>query len=238
MDIAGYDDDPLVAAEELPGRPGFWAAHLLWLCDGDDRVTAEWFGTTAAEAEAVEEELLDEDRWPVIRIPFGGGHSALVTNRNAPDDGGTEYAVTHPAWDRLGHLATIGATQAGPGLAWRELTHIAGTPDPDAPGVHDPHARLLLLLPALGDVDLPAAAVATTREALDAVGVPARHGQDLAVLLTGNPLWEPAFWAVPPDSPGILECDGRWSPRRGVALASGITSDQSDRLARALGATG
>lgn len=80
---------------------------------------------------------------------------ALAMSRNLADDAGTIYVVSHAEWDRHRHLATVGGHQAGPGLSWRELVQIAGTPDLDAAGIHAPHARLLLVLPALGDGDLP-----------------------------------------------------------------------------------
>ncbi|WP_078851373.1 hypothetical protein [Streptomyces sp. NRRL S-237] len=55
-------------------------------------------------------------------------------------------------------MATIDGHHAGPGPSSRELAHIAATPDPEATGVHAPGVRLLLLLPALDDADLPSEA--------------------------------------------------------------------------------
>ncbi|WP_229869333.1 hypothetical protein [Streptomyces inusitatus] len=156
MLIDGFEKAPLVAGEELLVLPGFWAAYLLWLCrTGEEDPEPEWFGADEADTDAAYEALNDEGRWPVFRIPFSDGHTAVVLACNHADDAGTEYFVSHPAWDRNGYLATIDGHQAGPGLSWRELTHIANTPDPHAPGVQAPYARLLLLLPALGDADLP-----------------------------------------------------------------------------------
>ncbi|GGZ49784.1 hypothetical protein GCM10010387_50080 [Streptomyces inusitatus] len=74
-----------------------------------------------------------------------------------------------------------------------------------------------------------------------AVGEAPRLAQ---ALLRDHPLWEPASWETPAASPlsgsrvpfpGILHCDEPGSPRFGIHLAQGITRDQSDRLARALG---
>ncbi|MFF0291365.1 hypothetical protein [Streptomyces sp. NPDC005262] len=146
--------------------PGFWAAYLMWLSQTEDYDPVPgWFGVDGADADAACDALSDEDRWPVFRIPFAGGHTALVLGRNVPDDPETEYFITHPEWERHGHLATVGGHQAGPGLAWRELHHIARTPNLNSAGVHAEHARLLLLLSTLGDHDLPqdAAAVLTDR---------------------------------------------------------------------------
>ncbi|MEV4329597.1 hypothetical protein AB0K02_03510 [Streptomyces sp. NPDC049597] len=248
MLIQGYDEDPLVAGEELLSLPGFWATHLLWLCetdDEDDEPSPEWFGVDAADADAAYETAMDQDRWPVFRIPFADGHTAAVVYRNFPDDFGTEYVVTHPDWGRLGHLATLDGHQAGPGLAWRELVHIAHTPDTTAPGVHDPHARLLLLLPALGDADLPSEARDMVTTALLHMGAPAAQAPRVAsALLSDHPLWGPAEWTLTAASPlsgteesfrGILCCDEPMSPRCGIRLAHGITREQNERLARALG---
>ncbi|MFG2631193.1 hypothetical protein [Streptomyces sp. NPDC048473] len=156
MLIDGFDNDPLVTGEELLAPPGFWAAYLLWICQTEeDDPDPEWFGVGEADTDAAYDALNDEERWPVFRIPFADGHTATVLGCNFPGDPGTEYFITHPEWGRHGHLATINGHQAGPGLSWRELTHIARTPNRDAPGVHAEHARLLLLLPTLGDENLP-----------------------------------------------------------------------------------
>lgn len=244
--IHGFENAPLVDGEELPALPGFWAAYLLWLSQTEEYdPVPEWFGADGADTDAAWLALTDEDRWPVFRIPFGGGHTAVVLGCNLPDDPGTEYLVTHPEWDRTGHLASVGGHQAGPGLSWRELVHIARTPDPGAPGIHAEYARLLLLLPALGDQDLPAEAADVVADALERAGIPVELAPGLAeALLADHPLWEPAAWTPATASPlsggqepflGILHCDEPMSPRFGVRLAQGITHAQSDRLARALG---
>ncbi|MER6979794.1 hypothetical protein [Streptomyces carpinensis] len=242
----GFEDAPLVAGQELLALPGFWAAYLMWLSQTEEYdPVPEWFGVDGADADAAWDALSDENRWPVFQIPFAGGHTAVVLGYNLPDDPGTEYFITHPEWERHGHLATVGGHHAGPGLSWRELTHIARTPDHNAPGVHAEHARLLLLLPTLGDQDMPEEAADVVGDALARAGVPAALASGLAeALLADHPLWEPAEWTLPAASPlsgsqepfpGILHCDEPMSPRCGVRLAQGITREQSDRLAHALG---
>ncbi|MFE5913897.1 hypothetical protein ACFQ6B_33095 [Streptomyces wedmorensis] len=246
MLISGFEGAPVVVGEDLLELPGFWAAYLMWLSQTEDYdPIPEWFEVDGADADAACEALGSEDRWPVFRIPFAEGHTALVVGRNNPDDPETEYLVTHPEWARQGHLATVSGHQAGPGLSWRELRHIARTPDLDAPGVHAEYARLLLLLPALGDQDLPDDAACVVGRALEEAAVPAATAQDLAeALLADHPLWEPAEWTFPAGTPlsggqepfpGILQCDGYMSPRCGTHIAQGITYEQSSRLARALG---
>lgn len=245
MLIDGYDEDPLVAGEPLLALPGFWAAYLLWLCEVDEDVEeaeADWFGVTDADVDAAYEALTAEDRWPTFRIPFDGGHTAVVIGRNFPEDPGTEYLITNAEWGRPGFLATIDGHQAGPGLAWRELVHIADNPDSAVPGIHDPHARLLLLLPALGDVDVPPDAEHVIADALVSIGALTDKASALAPRLLDNPMWEPARWSLPAafhDASerfdGILECDGPMSPRCRLRLARGITRELSNGLARALG---
>ncbi|MFB7287897.1 hypothetical protein [Actinacidiphila glaucinigra] len=244
MLIEGFEKAPVVAGEELLALPGFWAAYLLWLSQTEDYdPDLSYFDIDGADADAAYEALSDVDRWPAFRIPFAGGHTAIVLGVNIPDDPGMEYVITHPAWGRHGRLATLGGHQAGPGLSWRELHHIARTPDRDAPGEHNEHVRLLLLLPALGDQDIPEDAAKFVNEALAHVGITPTRGLSEA-LLTEHPLWEAAQWVPLAPSPlsgsrqpfrGILQCDDPMSPRCGIHLAQGITREQSDRLAHALG---
>ncbi|WP_331740877.1 hypothetical protein [Streptomyces sp. NBC_01006] len=246
MLIKGFENAPLVAGEELLALPGFWAAYLMWLSQTEEHDASLYpFGVDGADADAACDALGDEDHWPVIRIPFDDGHTVIVLGSNCPDDPETEYFITHPEWGRHGHLATVSGHQAGPGLSWRELHHIARTPDLNAPGIHAEYARLLLLLPALGDQDLPEDAAAVVGGALAQAGVPTALAPHLAVaLLADHPLWEPAEWTLPATSPlsasqepflGILHCDGYTSPRCATRLAQGITREQSNRLAHALG---
>ncbi|MFG2416918.1 hypothetical protein [Streptomyces goshikiensis] len=221
----------------------------MWLCGpGDERGEPEfeWFGAGEEDVDAACEALMGEERWPVFRIPFGDGHTVVVVDGNHPDDGGNLYFVTHPEWGgRQGHLATISPHhQAGPGLSWGELIRIAANPDLTAPGIHDPDVRLLLLLPILGDVALPSDAANMVSSALARTGMQADNASRVAEMILWNPIWEPAQWEFRARSPlsggehefqGLLECTVAGSPRFGVQLAEGITREQSDRLAQALG---
>lgn len=177
MLIKGFENAPLTEGEDLLALPGFWAAYLMWLSRTEEYdPVPEWFGVDGADVDAACDALSDEDRWPVFRIPFAGDHTAVVLGYNLPDDPGTEYFITHPEWGRHGHLATVGGHQAGPGLSWRELTHIARTPDLNAPGVHAEYARLLLLLPALGDQGHARGCRRHTRRRAGAGGRPGHAG--------------------------------------------------------------
>ncbi|RSS87045.1 hypothetical protein EF903_17895 [Streptomyces sp. WAC05292] len=248
--INGFDDDSLVAGEELVSRRGFWAAYLMWMCYPaswcvpEPPPTPEWFGADSADAYAVHDALTDEDNRPVFRIPFGGGHTAVVVNGS--EDRGTHYLITHPDWERHGHLATINGPQAGPGLSWRELLHIAETPDRESPGIHDRYARLLLLLPAMSDEETlferiyamaPTPAIDAIAEALVRVGVMADKTVRMAEILVDHPLWDPTSWSLSDEQPfgGILYSNDPRSPRHDLRLAQGTTYEQHEQLARALG---
>ncbi|MFJ3861727.1 hypothetical protein ACIPRL_36585 [Streptomyces sp. NPDC090085] len=208
MLIKGFENTPIVPGEELLALPGFWAAYLMWLSQTEEYDTFLYpFGVDGADADAACDALGNEDHWPVFRIPFGDRHTAVVVGRNCPDDPETEYFITHPEWGRHGHLATVSGRQAGPGLSWD--------------------------------------AAAVVGDALAQAGTPTALAPHLAVaLLADHPLWEPAEWTLPAASPlsasqepflGILHCDGYMSPRCGTRLAQGITREQSNRLAHALG---
>ncbi|WFB05669.1 hypothetical protein LRS74_00550 [Streptomyces sp. LX-29] len=97
MLIDGYENDPLVAAEELLALPGFWAAYVLWMCQTEETEPDPlWFGADEADTDAAYETLTAEERWPVFRIPFSDGHSVVIVGRNFAEDLGTEYFVSHP----------------------------------------------------------------------------------------------------------------------------------------------
>ncbi|TWG12956.1 hypothetical protein [Actinoplanes teichomyceticus] len=110
--------------------------------------------------------------------------------------------------------------------------------------MRNPHARLLLLLPALGDQDTPADAVDVVADALLWAAVPPVEARRLAGQMLDRPMFGAARWVMPaPETveggdevfDGILVCDADRSPRCGIRLARGITREQNDTLARALG---
>lgn len=240
-----FSDRTGPACELVSARKAERAHRTLqnYQCETDeqgDEPAAEWFGAGASDADVAYAALMDAERWPAFRIPFGGGHTVMVVVRNFPEDWGIEYFITHPGWGRHGYLATIDGHQAGPGLSWQELTYIASTPDQAAAGILDPHARLLLLLPALGDKDTPDDAAGEIGAALIQAGAPSTKAPSVATRLLDHPMWEPAHWSMPSTSNeqpyvGILQCDGPGSPRFGMRLAQGISQAQSIELARALG---
>ncbi|MGW4380466.1 hypothetical protein [Kitasatospora sp. NPDC004531] len=175
MLIKGYNHGPLVAGEPLLERAGFWPNHLLAMCrftPDEARPEPEWFGADGADTDALSEILLDHRAWPTFRIPFQGGHSAVVVYRNLTGDPGIDYLLTHPTWPRAEPLSSFNGDWYGPGLSWRDLVHIAEAPAPTTPGIHDPAARLLLLLPLLSADHLPPQAAPLLSTALTTTGTP------------------------------------------------------------------
>ncbi|WP_354644424.1 hypothetical protein [Kitasatospora camelliae] len=264
----GECDDLLIPGEG-PLFPTLWPAYLtrMWGLEGPDgRRLAAWFGTDATAAEAAWDGYL----WGAseFRLPLDGGHTLRVSSLEIPTEWGTEVTLHHPDWSpRLLNLATFDRylaqrlgtpeRQSGPGLSWTELTHLARTPDRAAPGVHDPRARLLLLLPALGDADTPADAPEVIGTALAAAGVPTPDATDAARFLLERPIWPAARWTPPavPEPrrrlpwhrlpwsrpaagrsvPGLVRCDAAASPRAAADLTAHLAPRQVERLARALG---
>jgi hypothetical protein len=100
-----------------------------------------------------------------------------------------------------------------------------------------------MLLPIAADADRPEDGTGLVVDALVSIGLPAEQASSVANRMFSQPLWDPAHWAFPKQRPdangevfaGILQCDFHGSPRAGVRLARGITREQSDQLARALG---
>ncbi|HTJ69839.1 MAG TPA: hypothetical protein VL551_20045 [Actinospica sp.] len=244
--IPGLENEPLVPGEELLGLPGFWAAYLLWLAEGEDyEPEPDALGVDAADADTAFERLTEPAAWPVIRVPLEQGHCISIVYRNFVEDEGIDYYLSHPEWDRIAALASLEGHFSGPGLAWRELIYVANRPG-DGPGVTDPHARLLLLLPILGDDELSANAGATVGSALASVGVPAAARNELAEALLDHPYWGREKWYYPNSDPSlagrseadegqILVCTGKHSPR---AIPFTLSPNHRTLLARVLGNIG
>ncbi|MFD7593874.1 hypothetical protein ACFV6D_12675 [Kitasatospora sp. NPDC059812] len=153
---------------------------------GETQPAPEWFGDDDADTDALAEILLDDQAWPTFRIPFQGGHSAVVVYRNLIGDFGIDYLLTQPAWPRTLSLSSFDGDWYGPGLSWRDILYTAETPDLTAPCVHDTAARLVLLLPLLADDELPPEAPARVNAALTAIGAPEDSAQDTADHLLRN----------------------------------------------------
>ncbi|MFD6925838.1 hypothetical protein ACFV99_37255 [Streptomyces sp. NPDC059944] len=234
---------PVAPAEHLLRLPGFWPAYYgpTWDAFAEE---PELFGADGADVDAAAEALYGPaDPWPAYRLPLAGGHTLWIVHRNHPDDSGTDYLITHPAWSRPGHLASIEGHFSGPGLSWPELSAVVGSAPHGAEGVLDPGTRLLLLLPAFGDADAPPEeAKERVADALTAAGMAAGAARAAAGRFLDHPFWDGPTWTVQGRSPlsgstaepsPLPLCDGPHSPRT-VPLARGITADQERALAAAL----
>ncbi|MFJ1753816.1 hypothetical protein [Kitasatospora sp. NPDC088134] len=225
-------------------RPGFWAAYLLWLAEGEDfEPEPATFGADGADADAAHQRLSDPAARPVLRLPMQHGHSILIIHRNFAEDGGVDYYVAHPDRDRPRSLAGIEGHFAGPGLAWRELAHVARHSG-NGPGSTDPDARRLFLPAVLGDVDLSADATATVARALASIGTPPEAAATPADALLDHSFWDGETWFFEGSSPlsgastappTSAACCSAAAPTAPAASASGPYPDQDARLAEALG---
>ncbi|MFE7708564.1 hypothetical protein ACFU6I_22835 [Streptomyces sp. NPDC057486] len=231
------EDCELVAGEDLAREPAFWLAHLL-LTVGDPGEDPERYGVDASVYEEMVERISNpEEPWPVLRVPFEGGHTAYVVYANFDDANNVDFFVRHPAWGRLGYLGQFGVDEAGPGLSWSELDILAEATQNSSEGLTDSSQRLLLLLPMLGDAEIPREARGIVAQALTLCGIRSDAADELATVLVGEqgPGSEP-HWTVTADNP-IAVCSSSYSPRH-IPLALGITPSQAQALADALNGRG
>ncbi|ARF52873.1 hypothetical protein B1H19_00450 [Streptomyces gilvosporeus] len=196
--------------EGLPllGEPGFWAAHLADLCEGE---SPEAFGVDGADAGAMLECLHDTSAWPMFQVPIEGGFSIVVHYTSGEEYTSTDHFPVHPGSPDV-VMASTDQDRIGPGLCWPELAAILQAPD-GAVGATDPHARLLLLLPVLGDSAAPAEAVGAVAEALISQGAPDACEPLARRLLGGHPMWGAQPWTFDVDERSWI-CDGEHSPRQ------------------------
>ncbi|MGW6316595.1 hypothetical protein [Streptomyces sp. NPDC055099] len=207
-----YASAPVVDGLPLLDAPGFWAAHLADLSDG---TPAEAFGVDAADAGEALEQLHDRTAWPMFTLPLADGFAILVHYNSGEEYTTTDYFLTHPDWPASRAalvLASDDQDRIGPGLCWPELAALLTAPA-EADGVLDPHARLLLLLPVLGDAEALPEVLAMVIEALVAQGAPPDCEPLAQRLLEGHPMWGAATWTYDIDERSWL-CDGEHSPRR------------------------
>ncbi|MDX3265600.1 hypothetical protein PV336_41630 [Streptomyces sp. MI02-2A] len=115
----------------------------------------------------------------------------------------------------------------GPGLSWPELAALLEAP-PVAAGVTDPHARLLLLLPVLGDAAVPEEAVTAVVQALIDQGASESNEALARHLLQGHSMWGAEDWWFDDDEQSWL-CEGDHSPRK-VPLGDHLPPQQRAAL--------
>lgn len=208
--IDGYEDFPLVDGTPLLADPLFWPTYFSdTMAASEPARVAEAFEVDEAACENFYlSQLVNHDTWPVFRIGLRDGHDIYVIYRNVPGDKTTEYVLCQPGGVHSLELANIGGHEFRPGLSWGELVTAANRIGA-SPGVTEPDARLLLLLPAFGDAGLSSDAVAVLAAALKRCGAGA-GADDLAAWFLEDPEGWPT-WRLQDD--GVLVCDDRYSRR-------------------------
>jgi len=216
-----YADDPLVDGTPFLTEPLFWPTYLAsTVAVYDDRMVTAAFEVDHDDVMNCYRRLTDESRWPVFRMGLPDGHEIDVIYRNLPGESGVDIVMCRPGGEYPLRLATLEAHHTGPGLSWPEL--FAAANFSAAPfGVVEAPARLLLLLPALGDVDLPDEATDLVAAALTSRGAGPRATELAEALLADPHLWP--RWRRQSD--GALVCDGRYSRRNPEARGAFSPAD-------------
>ncbi|MEU6777623.1 hypothetical protein ABZ912_00365 [Nonomuraea angiospora] len=235
MLVTGFEDCPLVDGSYLLDDPVFWALHVLQIGVIGLTDIEEAFGVDLVYAEELENQIFDDDHWPVFTVPLRSTGSIHIIYRNLDGDMGLDYVLTHPDLPHDLGLAAVAADFIGPGMSWPELITIAN--QPPAAGdrtLLDAAGRLLILLPALGDADLPDTAVPTVAAALSELTTSPDPDHIAEILLHNDKAyWRPATWEQL--SNGATVCDEPRSRRYGVPWE--CTTDQDVTVTRALAGT-
>jgi hypothetical protein len=191
--VRRYDGVP---ATILTDGAGLLSRRVFWLAmfDGcaDPELISELFAGGDDDTGALDEEIRESGRWPVISICDRFAH---VIWHGHDFEGGDDYVVLTP-----GRAISVAAREGhgyGPGLSWPEVERLAITPE-----------RLLLALPALGDAGAPPEAVERVAAALLTVGDDAPAA---ATEVARQILDNPAHWTWDGD---VLLCDGEYAVRK------------------------
>ncbi|GLY50053.1 hypothetical protein [Lentzea sp. NBRC 102530] len=231
VELPGYEGGPLTHRPELLEEPLFWLGHL-YSCVQDEETEELLFGADHDAAGEFHRRLREPADWPTFTIPLAGDHRLHVVYRTFEDDPGTDYLVHHPDWDQAEQLAQDEGHFMGPGLSWPELVAAADGGLPGGSTV-DPHARLLLLLPAFGDEALPEDAAARLSAALRALTAVDDAGTVAARLLEDQGATGQVRWT---DGPGYAVNNGRYSYRN-PANHFALPPERAARVAAALSAS-
>jgi hypothetical protein len=209
--IAGYEDLPLIDGTQFLTDPLFWPTYLCDAFYHDTSMVIAAFEVDEEDTYSFFRGLNNPEAWPVYRLALRDGqHEIDVVSRNVPGAGNTEYILCRPGGQHPLELAVIGGHEFRPGLSWPEL--VAAANWSDAPfGVAEPHARLLLLLAAFGDPDVPAEATTALTAALTKYGAGSRAGDFAEWVLHGPDHWRRPQWRRQPN--GALVNNGRYSYR-------------------------
>ncbi|WP_243740986.1 hypothetical protein [Streptomyces sp. 8K308] len=186
--LPGYHEGPFGRRPELLADRRFWAMHLYPCAQALYRASHAW-----GRQREFNRRVWERADWPAFTVALAGGHRLHVVYRTIEGDAGVDYLLHHPDWARAELLASVDGHFMGPGLSWPELVAAADNATPGG-STTDPHARLLLLLPAFGDRACPADATDRLAAALRArVGVEDPEPVAAAILekqgLTGPTGW-------------------------------------------------
>ncbi|WP_424210750.1 hypothetical protein ACN20G_00865 [Streptomyces sp. BI20] len=228
--LPGHEGGPYAHRPELLTDPAFWTAHLYSFASGEAAEDA--LAETRREVGAWTAPSEEGTPWPVFVVPLADGHRLYVVVRIAEGDEGVDYLLHHPSWERAELITRDDGHFSGPGLSWPELVAAADSGSPGG-STSDPHARLLLLLPAYADGATPEGAVERVGAALGALVGPADPGALAAALLSADPECpeEVTTWSVNGD--GVLVNDAETSCRN-PAGPFALPAARLARVARAL----
>jgi hypothetical protein len=158
------------------------------------------FDADPADASAIWEDLRRQDRWPVFTVDLVGEHKIFLVFRNYEGDAGWDYLLEPAGTGQTIVIAALEGHFRGPALRWPELTTIAGGSDEASA------ARLLFLLPAMADANLPPTAIGDVAAAVRAVGGRRSELEVAPKLIDANE----RFWGAPP-----------WEQRNSVPVCLG-----------------
>ncbi|WP_406490577.1 hypothetical protein OHB06_00860 [Streptomyces sp. NBC_01604] len=213
----------------LLDEPLFWLGHLSSCAQGEE-AEGLLFGADYDAADGFQRRLWEQAQWPALTVPLATDHRLHVVYRTFAVDTGTDYLLHHPTWDRAELLARDDGHFMGPGLSWPELVAVADNALPGG-STGDPHARLLLLVPAFGDGEVLDDAVGRL-----AIALQARTGVDepeslASALLENQGAPGPARWTT--SVQGFSANDGAYSYRN-RANPFALSADRLNRVATAL----
>ncbi|WP_432981895.1 hypothetical protein [Dactylosporangium sp. CA-233914] len=200
-----FDRSPLIDGAPLIHQPLFWPAFLYTV--GGAASAPDAFDADPADLDVLIDELCNPARWPVFTLPLGNHTLLRIVMRNHPDDAGVDYLLDRGDDTPVLHLAALEGHFKGPALSWPEL---ASTIEDTGDG-HAAVDRFLLLLPAFGDTDTPAAAHRLVTHVVTTVGAIRDQPTLAAQLLENRRYWAPSTWTTVND---VLVCLGPYSPRR------------------------
>lgn len=194
------DDSVLADASSRTADELFWPAFLYSV--GGSETAAVAFDADPADVEAYAEELHQSGSWPYVVLPLGSGYRLYVLIGNFKGDAGWDYLLQPAGADTVITLGALEGNFLGPAYSWRELVLAANQPDP----TRSASERLLLLLPARGDADLPPDAGRLIAEAFVAVGGRPQYQREVSreLLAANRRFWGVRGPATPPDRIALM----------------------------------